>query len=184
MPLVSPHEVKATPSLHGQPPYFQFGRVYKNSIIEASYKITDSQLITMVYKPSWIDILHQDTEWFSFRVDTSSVGDFLGTIYVNTTDGQTSVAVSITIRDSPQPSVRVLIADSPFSMWSTSNPEDWKTMTDIMDVSLANVTYVLHENGYYTTNFPSNIENYDIILLAEGGIMDTLHIAPRRLRTT
>ena len=152
------------------PPWFDFGKVYINSKVDASCKINDGEIIDITSKPSWIIINHLSTDWFGFSVDTGSIGDYSGTLIIETTAGDINVDVKVTIRSTPVPTTKMLVLDTPFHRYSTSNPEVFKTMTDVMDSGLVNVSYVSTENlGDHDLSI-MKIEDYDVVLLAQGGL--------------
>lgn len=152
------------------PPWFDFGKVYINSKVDASCKLDDGEIIAIASKPSWVMINYLSTNWFGFSVNTSSIGDYSGTLIIKTTAGDINVDVKVTIRSTPKPTAKMLVLDTPFHRYSTSDPEVFKTMTDVMDAGLANVSYVSVENlGGYDLSV-LNLENYDVVLLAQDGV--------------
>lgn len=152
------------------PPWFDFGKVYIDSKVDASCKIDDGEIIDINSKPSWIVINHLSTDWVGFSVDTSSIGDYSGTLIIETTAGDINVDVKITIRSTPVPTAKMLVVDTPFDRYSTSTPETFKTMTDVMDSGLVNVSYVSTENLGDHNLSVMNFEDYDVVLLAQGGL--------------
>jgi archaellin len=163
-----PFNITATP-VSAQPPWFNFGKVYVNSKIDASCKLLNGEIISLKSRPQWLEVTHIESDWLSFSINTSMEGCYSDSLIIETTVGEISVEVNIIVRSAPMPSLKMLIFNTPFEMYSTDHPEIWKTFTDIMDIGLVNVSYVGYHRGYYGA-FPSDVESYDITLVDGGGL--------------
>lgn len=150
------------------PPWFDFGTVYVNSIVDASCLIQNANMTDIKSHPDWIVLDHVDPGYshpisrngsgaFYFHVDTSVGGSYSGAIVVQTNVGDIDVPVSLVVRTTPAPRLKMLVYETPFTMYSTFEPEDFAPMTRVMDTGLINVSYS------YDFLPP---EDYDLVLLA------------------
>jgi PKD repeat protein len=155
------------------PPWFDFGTIYVNSIVEASCLIVDAQMIGIKSVPDWIILDSVDLQAsystsgagrgvFEFHVDTSVSGLYSEAIVVETSLGDVAVSLSSIVRSTPAPKLRMLVYDSPFDKQSTENPENFEPMTRVMDMGRVNVSYSFHF-------LPP--EQYDLVLLTWMGVM-------------
>ena len=154
-----------------QPPWYDFGKVYKNSKVEASAKIVNATIMDF-YTPEWIEIYEYDDDWFKFKVNTSIIGELSDEIIVETTKEKVGLPLKIDIRQEPEPIISMLIYETPFDMHSTRDPSVFYPLINIIDKGLVNVSYYLY--------FPKNLQYYDLILLAEGGLT---RLTPMQIQT-
>ncbi|HLW68575.1 MAG TPA: hypothetical protein VKS79_24865 [Gemmataceae bacterium] len=171
-----------------QPDQIAFGTVYTGGIVEASFMVLepgkDPKIEFTVTAPKFVKVLNKSTHHQEFgargdficgsvwvAIDTSASGEFMDVVVVTLGQSTVKVPVSATVK-APRPELtRLLVANTPFTRYSTNDGTIFKEWTDLVNRSPLDASYLAVERGKPVLR-DLDLDKFDTILLGCEGICE------------
>jgi hypothetical protein len=181
-----------------QPDRIPFGVAHVGAIVEGSCMVfepgRDSKIPFSVTAPKFVTVRRTETHHqqygpgrdfvcgtVEFGIDTSAAGALSGEIAVTLGNSAARVPVSATVRPATRGLTRVLIVETPFCQYSTSQGEKYKVWTDLVKEASLDVSYLLVARGQPVLG-DLDLSKFDCVLLADGGLVQLQAADIRRVR--
>ncbi len=181
-----------------QPDRMAFGRVNVGAVAEGSVMvITDGKdatgLAVKIEPPPFvrIDRIRIDQQdygeqkkvrcGFEIHLDTRKAGELKGDISIEFAGGKHALPVTATVAAPQKGQTRVLIVESPFQMYSTGDAKVFTRWLDLVKSANLDVQYWLAHADQPVLR-GSTLENFDVVLLSEGGLFRLQDEDRKRLR--
>jgi len=169
-----------------QPNYFSFGEVYVGAIVEGSLRVSTegkstAGLSLKIKSPSFVRItdiskvqLTRDGKdvfcEIALSIDTQQVGNYSGPLQIQMGNHQVKVPVDVSILARKAGLTRVLIIETPFYKYSTSNASRFNAWLDMVKTAKLDVSYWLSPPGGQSSLRNKDLSKYDVVLLTEDGL--------------
>jgi hypothetical protein len=176
----------AQPKAEVQPDQIAVGTVYSGGIVEASFMVMepgkDPKIEFTVSAPKFVKVLHKTTHHQEFgargdficgsvyiSIDTSATGEFKDDVVVTLGQSTVKVPVSATVKARRPELTRVLVANTPFTRYSTKDSSVFKEWTDLVKSAPMDVSYLAVESDKAVLR-DLDLDKFDTILLGCEGI--------------
>jgi hypothetical protein len=142
-----------------QPDRLVFDKVHAGATVEASFLVlaapsTDGKAKLEVTAPPFVKVLRKDTEvttagnvflrgTVEFALDTTKAGDFTGQFAVQLYGTSVDVPVSASVSPRHTGLLRLLVVETPFQRFSTSDGGHFRQWTDLVAAAPWDVHYLL-----------------------------------------
>jgi hypothetical protein len=185
-----------------QPDCLHLGVVYVGATVEASFLVREPgnnpDIKPEVIAPNFVKVQNKSTEIRPFGrerknflfgsveigIDTTTAGEFSGELTVTLGQTTAKVPVSATVKDGRPGLCRILIAETPFEKWSTSDGTMFQAWTELVKDSPFEVNYLLIHRGKPVLR-DLELEKFNTVFLCAGALVNeawTLSPSGRRLR--
>jgi hypothetical protein len=169
------------------PDRIDVGTVYTGATVEASFQVfepgTDPKIKFEVTAPKFVKVLSKDTRYEQFgkgndfvcgsveiAIDTAAAADLSGEVAVTLGDSKVKVPISATVKARKKGYSRVLVVETPFDKYSTSDGSVFKPWTDLVAKSPLDVSYllVLKDKPVFRD---LDLSKFDCVFVAENGLI-------------
>ncbi|HEY1601974.1 MAG TPA: hypothetical protein VGG64_20395 [Pirellulales bacterium] len=170
-----------------QPDALHFGTVRQGAIAEGSVRVLmkgDSAdgIDARAEAPAFLKVLDVKTGTHTYSnlgsrvycdvmvaVDTEKVGNFAGLLRLHVGGESVSPRVTVTVAPRAAESIRILVANTPFEKFSTSDSHIFDTWKEIVETGNLDPDYLDLGQGPVLRNL--DLSQYDVIFLSGGGIV-------------
>jgi hypothetical protein len=184
------------------PDRLPLGTVHVGATVEASlvvYEKTDDpkKVPLTVEAPSFVTVVDKSVidreisdgnDWVkgvggivTLRIDTRKAGVFEGEVKVKLGSVTARVPVSVVVKPSEPSAVKLLVVESPFTAFSTSDARDFKSWTDLSAEARWDVSYLTVAKGKPVFR-DLDLARFDVILLAPDGLLEARAADVTRVR--
>jgi hypothetical protein len=144
-----------------QPDCLHLGVVYVRATVEASFLVREPGIKPEVIAPNFVTVQNKFTEIRPFGregknflfgsveigIDTTTAGEFSGELTVTLGQTTAKVPVNATVKAGRPGLRRILIVETPFEKWSTSDGTMFQAWTELVKDSPFAVNYLLIHRG-------------------------------------
>jgi hypothetical protein len=106
-----------------------------------------------------------------FGIDTGKAGAFEGEVKVKLGTVTARVPVSVVVKPADPAAVKLLVVESPFAAFSTSDARDFKDWTDLVAQAGWDVSYLTVARGKPVFR-GLDLSRFDVVLLSPGGLLE------------
>jgi hypothetical protein len=186
--------LRAGPSWVGRhgPDRLPLGTVSVGATVEASflvYEKTDDpkKLSLTVEAPPFVTVLEKSVidrdifdgdDWVKgagglvlIRIDTGKAGNFQGEVQVKLGTVTARVPVSVVVTPPEPAAVKMLVVESPFVAFATSDASVFKDWTDLVAEAKWDVSYLTVAQGKLVFR-DLDLSRFDVVLLSPGGLLE------------
>jgi hypothetical protein len=181
-----------------QPDRIMFGKVHVGAMVEASFQVyaapgaaADAKL--EVTAPPFVRVLRKETDVFNagragllrgaveFALDTTKVAEFTGDVAVQLNATSVRVPVSASVRPQRAGLLRLLVVETPFQRFSTSDGGHFRQWTDLVAAAPWDVSYLLANRNQPVLR-DLKLSDYGAVLLGPEGVFGMTPADLKRLR--
>jgi hypothetical protein len=190
------------PANQHQPDRLPLGTVCTGATVEASFMVLATggdpkKTALTIEAPGFVKVrdkkvidrkVHDGDNWVNgvagivvIRIDTAKPGNFTGEVKVKLETTTASVPVSVVIKPARRDAVKLLVVESPFVHFATSNGGDFKAWTDLVAQSKWDVNYLTVAEGKPVFR-DLDLSKFGVILLDPDGLIRATPADVKRVR--
>jgi hypothetical protein len=170
------------------PDCLHLGVVYVGATAEASFLVREpgnnADIKPEVIAPNFVKVHNKSTEVRPFGaegkdsllgsveigINTTTAGEFSGELAVRLGQTTAKVPVSVTVKAGRPGLCRILVADTPFEKWTTSDGMMFQAWTQLVKESPFDVNYLLIHRGQPVLR-DLDLQKFDCVLLPAGALV-------------
>jgi hypothetical protein len=181
-----------------QPDRIVFDKVYSGATVEASFLVfaapnADGNTKFAVTAPPYVKVLRKDTDISTagggqflrgsveFALDTSKIGEFTGQIAVQLNGTSVQVPVSASVKPQHAGLLRLLVVETPFQKFSTSDGGHFRQWTDLAASNPWDVNYLLTQRDQPVLR-DLDLSDFGAVLLGPEGVWGMQPAEVKRVR--
>jgi len=182
-----------------QPDRLHLGAVYVGATVEASFLLREARnqpdIKLDVIAPKFVKVLNKSTEVRKFGpesndvvfgsveigIHTTAAGEFRGELTVTLGQTTVQVPVSATVKARRPGLRRILMTETPFEQWTTTDGTMFQAWTELVKDSPFDVNYLLVHRGKPVLR-DLDLEKFDCVFLPAGALVFAMPADVKRAR--